>query len=210
MELQLGGTKMEYTLSLPPFQMKDFLDMNEEEAKQFFDWYVSEIPNRMHMLYEVANHQVSLDYTRGSLMPLFQWYLDQIELHELSESDIALILDSIRDVSETIFDEEKELLLENPYEVSADNIDLAMDIAIYYAQTIIHHFPEVRWTYFTSPRNHSDLNEPVLYYKFGEIEYLRNPRQLLLVLLEDIKDQSIEETTLMEIFDIDSKVIENI
>lgn len=61
----------EYPWEAPPFEMKAFDDMSKKEAKQFFDWYVSQIPERIKVLEEVTEGYVTLDFTKESLIDLF-------------------------------------------------------------------------------------------------------------------------------------------
>ena len=75
-----------------------------------------------------------------------------------------------------------------------------MDIAIYYGETIIKHNPQVQWTFLTKPKSYIHLNEPILHYEDEVVLYARNPRQLLLVIIQHIKKNKVDEQDLYEQF----------
>lgn len=198
---------MDYPWMAPPFEMKPFKEMKKKDAQQHFDWYMQQIPLRIEVLHELTNGKVKLDYSKESLIDLFEWYLSVIKIHELTDEEIEKELDDLRKYPDFVYEDEKERLLKNPMELAKTDYALAMDIAIYYAQTIIKHHPHVKWTFFTKPKSHAYLNEPILSYETEEIIYERNPRSLLAVLIEYIKDNEINKEDLYDTFLIDEATI---
>lgn len=195
---------MTYPWMAPPFEMKPFEEMNKKEAKQHFEWYISQIPERIEVLKELTEHKISLDYSKESLIPLFAWYLSQITIYKLSDKEIEAELEDLRQYPDFVFEDEKERLLANPVELKREDYALAMDIAIYYGETIIKNYPQVKWTFFTKPKSYAYLNEPILSYEDDKIFYERNPRRLLKVNIEYIKENDIENTALYDDFLRDS------
>lgn len=195
---------MNYPWVAPPFEMKSFEEMNKKEAKQFFDWYISQIPSRIEVLKELTEHKIPLDYSKESLVPLFSWYLSKITIYELSNEEIEAELEDLRQYPDFVYEDEKERLLANPVELKKEDYALAMDIAIYYAETIIKNYPQVKWTFFTKPKSYAYLNEPILTSEDDKIFYERNPRRLLKVNIEYIKENDIENTALYDDFLRDS------
>ncbi|OLP66320.1 hypothetical protein BACPU_06220 [Bacillus pumilus] len=45
-----------YPWEAPHFGMKSFDEMSKKEAKQFFNWYVKQIPERIKVLEEVRRN----------------------------------------------------------------------------------------------------------------------------------------------------------
>lgn len=195
---------MTYPWMAPPFEMKPFEEMNKKEAKQHFDWYISQIPERIEVLKELTEHKISLDYSKESLIPLFDWYLSQVTIYKLSDKEIEAELEDLRQYPDFVYEDEKESLLANPVELKKEDYALAMDIAIYYAETIIKNYPQVKWTFFTKPKSFVYLNEPILSNEDNEIFYERNPRRLLQVIIGYIKKNDIENSTLYESFLMDA------
>lgn len=191
---------MEYPWMAPSFEMKPFEEMNKKEAKQHFDWYISQIPERIEVLKELTEHKISLDYSKESLIPLFAWYLSQITIYKLSDKEIEAELEDLRQYPDFVYEDEKERLLANPVELKKVDYALAMDIAIYYAETIIKNYPQVKWTFFTKPKSFVYLNEPILSNEDNEIFYERNPRKLLHVIIQKIKENQVSEQHLYNRF----------
>lgn len=198
---------MNYPWVAPPFEMKSFEEMNKKEAKQFFDWYISQIPSRIEVLKEITENKIPLDYSKESLISLFTWYLSQITIYKLSDKEIEAELEDLRQYPDFVFEDEKERLLANPVELKKEDYALAMDIAIYYGETIIKNYPQVKWTFFTKPKSYAYLNEPILSCEDNEIFYERNPRRLLKVIIGYIKKNDIENSTLYESFLMDASNI---
>ncbi|NPC93208.1 hypothetical protein HOO54_13440 [Bacillus sp. WMMC1349] len=198
---------MNYPLTTPPFEMKEFGNMTKKDAKQFFDWYIGEIPSRIKVLQELTDHKIKLDYSKQSLIDLFTWYLSQVTIYELSEEEIQVELDDLRQYPGFVYEDEKERLLENPVDLIKEDYALAMDIAVYYGEAIIKHYPQVQWTFFTKPKSHADLNEPILYFEDEDIYYERNPRSLMHILSLKVKRNEAKHTTLYEVFLMDSENI---
>ncbi|MGL6031819.1 MAG: hypothetical protein ACRC0Q_06550 [Kurthia gibsonii] len=197
---------MDYPSMTPPFNIKPFEEMNKKEAKQYFEWYVSQIPERMVFLKQVSNGQILLDYSKESLIPLFTWFLTTVTIDQLSEEEIEAKLEDLLQYPDFAFEDAKERLLANPVELKKEDYALAMDIAIYYGETLIKNYPQVHWTYLTKPKSHIYLNEPILDVT-DDIGFLkRNPNNLLMVLIEYIKENDIQNTILYEMFlmDVDS------
>ncbi|VEI08747.1 hypothetical protein [Kurthia zopfii] len=197
---------MDYPLMTPPFNMKPFIDLNKKEAKQYFEWYVSQIPERIAILKQVSNGQILLDYSEKSLIPLFTWFLSTVTVYQLSEEEIEAKLEDLRQYPDFAFEDAKEQLLANPVELKKEDYALAMDIAIYYAETLIKNYPQVHWTYLTKSKSHIHLNEPILDVTDDTGFLKRDPNNLLMVLIEYIKENDIKNTTLYEMFlmDVDS------
>ncbi len=198
---------LNYPLIAPPFDMKDFDEMNKGEAKQFFDWYISEIPSRLNVLEQLTQGKIELDFSPASLIHLFDWYLSVINLYKLSEEELEEIFQSWDDLPWFLYESEKESLLEHPYEIDQEDYALALDISIYFAETIRAHFPEVQWAYKTKPKSDAELNQPILLFETETIYYERNPRRLLLVIIEYIKKHDVTSKSLFDMFHQDGQLI---
>ena len=67
---------IEYEVMISPFSdFKDFDKMKKKEAEEYFNWYVSELENRMRILKayiqkDLNEETINLDYTPESLIPL--------------------------------------------------------------------------------------------------------------------------------------------
>lgn len=197
---------MIYTWMVPPFEMTPFSEMNKKEAQRYFDWYTGEIPERMKILDELTEDWVTLDYTKESLIDLFSWYLKVITIGEMSEEEIGARLEEYSQYPQHIYHDMKEELLKYPVELEKIDYAIAMDIGIYYGETIRRNYPQVKWTYFTKPKSYVFLNKPVLYFKDEDddmISYEREPIDMMFVLNERIKSGEITDHSLYELYQYD-------
>lgn len=197
---------MEYVLMEPPIIMESFETLSKKEAKILFDWFVNQIPLRIEVLKNVTNGEVDFNFTPESLIDIYSWFLSQVEIYELSEEEIGRELKELRQYPNFIYEDEKKSLLANPVEIAKVDYAIAMDIGIYYGETIRINYPQVKWTYFTKPKSHSFLNKPVLYFNDADddmISYEREPIDLMFVLNQRIKRGEITDHSLYELYQYD-------
>lgn len=72
-------------LSLVPPPNKPFADMSEEEAQDYFDWFISHIDERADYLRSTVSNRLgipieNLDYSLGSMKPIWKWFLQVAEV----------------------------------------------------------------------------------------------------------------------------------
>ena len=87
----------------PPLK-KQFHLLNKKEAQRYFDWFINIIPERIAMLRRACIEDGVgdiLDYTPESLVPLWRWYLDDVQIEELSREKYESRLASVPDYYET-------------------------------------------------------------------------------------------------------------
>lgn len=148
----------EYPLMEPPFEVPHYKDMTIQEAKQLFDWYIAEIPNRIELLLRACRAtggQLSekLDFTSDSLILIWDWYKNKIKTIPRSTEEINAM--------------KQRLPLFTHGDIKTWDLDrgtqvLAMDISIYFAEIFVRQFPNIKWGYLIKPKSHVDLNQPIL------------------------------------------------
>ncbi len=161
---------MLYEMMIPPFEVMDFMEMNQKQVKEYFDWYTGQINHRISLLYNTikADSGITLDYSINSLIPLWNWYEDKISYRKLEDIEFEKILNKYPNWM-------KEYV--NNMNLSWETLTYCMDIALYFAEVIIKHNNTIYWGYFTKPRNRADVNQPVLLgFKYDKN---LNPRLIL-------------------------------
>lgn len=197
---------MDYPLMEPPFEVGSHESLSKKKAQILFDWFINEIPQRISVLEEFTNGEVDFNYTPESLIDVYSWYLSQIEIYELSEEEIGIKLERLSHYPDFIYQDEKERLLANPVEIGKVDYAIAMDIGIYYGETVRKNYPQVKWTYFTKPKSHPFLNKPLLYFNDADddmISYEREPIDMMFVLNQRIKRGEITDHSLYELYQYD-------
>lgn len=188
---------MDYYLMDPPFGSKPFREMSKKEAKIHFDWYVSEIPNRIQMLkdafeFDGGNPRL-LDLTPKSLILLWQWFIPQVSTVSKTQEELEA---EMRKVPDWL----KEEVARNTQKLSIGTLAIAMDIAIYFAEVFVNHYENVNWGLLLKPKNHAEYHQPVL-FGFGKKEEM-NPRGVIYTLTLRAVRGETESDSLYEMYRI--------
>ncbi len=146
-----------YKMMIPPFRISDFSKLTPGEAKEHFEWFIGEVPKRIEYLKELLSNdgiEDILDYTPESLIPLWDWYEGKIKIEKISKEKYE------KELSET-----PEWV--HPYikdeDLSIDTLKYCMDVSIYFAEVMIrNNSSEIKWGYFTRPKNRVGVNQPTL------------------------------------------------
>lgn len=148
---------MRYQTIVLPFAFHNFDELNKKQAEKFFQWYTGQINNRIDILKKYIDCEVDgilLDFSPQSLIPLWEWYEQQIVIELKSDEELKYESGISPDWMQSQISERK---------ISEKTLDIGMDIAIYFAEIIRKTAPEkIDWGYFTSPKNQMYVNQPVL------------------------------------------------
>ena len=187
---------MVYQMQVPPFEIETFEKLSAKQAKDIFHWYIGEIPFRLKQLQEYldteTNNSIMLTKEIDTLSPLWKWFCNTIQTREKTAAEIQEELLNTPEWLHPVVRSKKE---KPTYETLA----VAMDIAIYFAEVIIHHNPCIQWGYFTRPKSRVSVNEPTL-VGFSDGMDL-NPRLIVNnLLLKHIRTQETKD--LKAVYDI--------
>ncbi len=155
-----------YKKNIPPFRVKPFCEMRKKEAREYFAWYISEIPVRLRMLEEKLIEEGivdSLDYSEESLDVIWNWYKTKISFRKMTKEELS-----------------RKALLVSDKVVSDKTLMYAMDIAMYLGEVFIHNNAGITWGFFGGGKTVDGVNEPVL-LGFSQVKHM-NPRQIIEVM----------------------------
>jgi hypothetical protein len=145
---------MDYPSIGKPFE---FNDLTKKQAKEYFEWYIGKIDERMNLLENyiktTADSKVVFDYSVESLITVWEWYENNISFEKRPEEEYKKEVESRPYWMKEFISEE---------ETSEETTRFAMDVAIYFAQVFIKYNPSVHWGYFTKPKSRFSVNRPVL------------------------------------------------
>ena len=97
---------MAYSLMVAPFDFANhdriaarqffdnyaFFELTAKQAKEYFNWYMEQIPCRLTKLWEYMKQDRPeagpFDYSPESLIPLWEWYETKIEQVPMSQKEI--------------------------------------------------------------------------------------------------------------------------
>lgn len=165
---------MQYNGMTPPFDLIPFEDMKKKQAEQYFVWYIDTIEQRIQNLEKYINltetHMV-LDKTPNSLIELWDWFSNHIEVCTKDEQELMLEL-AMRPnwIKAHIMSDRRKL--------SLNTIMIAVDISAYFGEVFIKNNPNIYWGYLSKPKKLHGVNRPRLLgiagdmsvYVYGRVE----------------------------------------
>lgn len=149
---------VEYSLMTPPFKMKNFEEMSDKETREHYDWYISEIPIRLELLESAINSfksfdRVKLDFSRESLLIVWDWYLENVQIVQKSEGTYQDELLNANPITRDFIKRE---------EIPKGWLSIAMDISIYFSECFVKNQKQLNWGLVTKPKSLACVNKPVI------------------------------------------------
>ena len=191
---------MSYSLMIAPFDFANhdriaarqffdnyaFFELTPKQAKEYFLWYTSEIPNRIALLWEYIKQErpeaEPFDYSPESLIPLWEWYETKIEQVPMTAKEIE---SRVRIFPKYLESE----IRKNTKKFTDETLSLALDISIYLGEVVVKNHPHLRWNYRTRPKREISVYRPVidgLNYKMT----LDSSRIVFVQMLTSVKEQN--------------------
>ena len=165
---------MQYNGMTPPFELISFEDMKEKQAEQYFVWYIDTIEQRIQNLEKYINltgTRMVLDKTPNSLIELWDWFSNHIEVCTKDEQELML-------ESAMRPDWIKAHIMSDRRKLSLNTIMIAVDISAYFGEVFIKNNPNIYWGYLSKPKKLHGVNRPRLLgfagdmsvYVYGRVE----------------------------------------
>lgn len=189
---------MEYPMMEPPFPVQDFKEMTKKEAQQNFDWFISQIPNRINLLktmveYTKYKSSERLDLSEESLIDIWSWFIPHVKTVQRSSEEMKNLLKGVPDGLHS------SIIENQSYTLSKETKILVVDVAIYFAEVFTHSCPTIKWGFITKPKSFLHVNKPVLLgFKYDELD----PVQIVYNLTSRVSDGNKEIKQLQRLFHI--------
>lgn len=145
---------LSYAILIPPIN-KPFSEFNSTETRQFFEWYIESLDDRIRYLEEFSC--LALDFSHQSLEIIWEWFLQ-----------VATVTSSLRC-------QEKEIKQSKTYfrpgcampetaygKLSLETEYIIRDIAMYVGKMFTLKHKSIFWTYHTDVKKDSFANMPIL------------------------------------------------
>ena len=149
---------MQYNGMTPPFELISFEDMKKKQAEQCFVWYIDTIEQRIQNLEKYINltgTRMVLDKTPNSLIELWDWFSNHIEVCTKDEQELML-------ESTMRPDWIKAHIMSDRRKLSLNTIMIAVDISAYFGEVFIKNNPNIYWGYLSKPKKLHGVNRPRL------------------------------------------------
>jgi hypothetical protein len=189
---------MPYRIIQPPFTLK-FPEMSRKELKDYFQWFMGQIPERIDELANAVRQTPGYeawqpDKTPASLDMLGEWFAGQVETRQRTAEEIQ----EIRSRSVYPIDIPSE-------ELTNRTFSLAVDTGMYLSQVFSRNYPSLRWDQPSGNKKYVDYGQPVL-ADFGPAGPF-NPTHIIVTLAYGLVDKTYSGRRLREIYDIWAKKV---
>jgi hypothetical protein len=187
---------MDYTIIQPPFSQK-FQEMPKKELQAYKEWFHAVMPERLAVLTRAVQSTTGFqkwepDLSPDSLGPLGAWFRDRVETRKRTGEEIGAIESTLK------------LPLEIPSEeLTNQSFSLAMDIGMYFGQTIAKNLHGTHWGQLAKNRRFADYGQPVL-MGFGAVPL--NPVRIAVTLAYAFAAKEQSGDRLRALFDVWSKM----
>ena len=186
---------MTYEIIQPPVTLQ-FQEMTKKELKNYFQWYMYILPERIEELTSAVNQTAGFegwqpDLTPSSLDLLGEWFASNVERRFRTEKEKQ---------------EMKEKLISpieiSDYELTEQTISISMDIGMYVSQVFLKNNPSLKWEQPFGSKNNIDYGQPAI-AKF--IYGFFNPTHIMITLAYGISKKNKTGSRLREIYNHWSK-----
>lgn len=131
--------KLTYEICIPPIN-KPVSSMNSRETKEYFDWFIEKIPERIQYLSEKIADDCKIkinltDFTPESLVVIWRWFLDKAQT-EKTDSNVL------------------RLDMQTEY--------IVRDIGMFMGEFFNVRHAGIHWSYYKTPKADIFVNKPVL------------------------------------------------
>lgn len=192
--------KSEYTLMIAPidfaghkriaarqfFDNYAFFELTARQAKEYFQWYMGEIPHRLTLLWNYIRQDYPeikpFDYSPESLNLIWEWYEAKIQQVAMTTEEIE---SRVRIFPKYLESE----IRKNTKKFTDETLSLALDISIYLGEVIVKNYPHLRWSYRTRPKREISVYRPVI----DGLNYnmtLEPSRSLFVLTIESVKEKN--------------------
>ena len=149
---------------------KPFDKLTKDEAKDYFEWFVSHVDERANYIRQLASEDLCipidiLDYSPESLIVLWRWFLNVAEISKTPSKVLKSIRQELKannEPKEFI----EDMIREHRAELSIFTKYLIRDIGMYVGKTLIMNNESLRWDYHTNTKKDSFANIPQLFGVF--------------------------------------------
>ena len=150
---------VKYDLLVQPLTCKlDFFAMKPKQAKENFEWWVSNIPTRIEYLINRCSKDLGVssekfDFSPESLKLLWKWFLQTMRVEKTPEEEIAEQIEKYGHFGESMISRMR-LTLTTEY--------IICDIAMYLSEVFTRKYKNIKWSYYTKPKRDMFVNQPLL------------------------------------------------
>lgn len=181
-------------------------ETTEKEAKEFFEWFIKIIPERLEILKKALKYdgynQRKMDFSPGSLGYIGDFFAKHVHTRPLTKAEIEEFKKNYWvTIRKQGYDIPLSKIIKIPKETFTDEtLSLCWDVGIYFAKVFEKNIKGLKWDFVRKPKNNVYYHLPVL-VGFGQNEF--SPKDIMEVVAAKIikgKDVSQELKRLYEVW----------
>ena len=145
--------------------IEDFKNAKVEDAFQFAEWYFAQTKDRINVLKDYIsqnNSNLILDYTDESLIKLWNWFEDNLEMVKKDNEEIEYEKEQIPQVFWSYIQNDR---------ISHLMIEIAIDISYYFVDMLLNKHSNLKTDCITKPNWKNNLKKPVISGFFMDITF---------------------------------------
>lgn len=202
-----------YEIAIPRFKFElDFDKMTGKQTKEYFQWFISQIPTRIEYLsFKCAEYlnipQEKLDLSPESLILIWRWFLQVAQIGKTPKRELKRLREELGDFPESfrdyvIEDSSEELTITTEY--------ILRDIGMYMGEIFNREYDHIEWGYYSRPKSDMFVNKPLL-IGFKDtafdppFETVFEPIHMVGVQAANLFDKTHNENDLIKLYKIWSK-----
>ena len=148
---------VQYDLLVPPFN-EDVTTMTGKQAKEYYDWFLQHIPERVDYFTKRCEDDLdlpahSINYDPESLVPIWKWFLSTARLEKMPEEELIKMREGAKIFGDSYITK-KRLTVATHF--------IIRDIGIFLGEMWIHNYPQLYWTYSTQTKDSICANKPII------------------------------------------------
>lgn len=192
---------MEYQVIRPP-QLVNFREMDGKQSREYFNWFISQIPIRVTELKKYVQSTLEYERWEADLTPesldiLGKWFYEHIETRQRNREEIETIFANSPDWFRNIQIPD--------YDLSKITVSISFDVGVYLSQVITTNVQGLRWEIVTKPKKDINFHQPVL-TNGGYLVF--NPVGIVLTYAYGIVQGTKGPNRLRELYEIWAKTLE--
>ena len=148
---------VQYDLLVPPFN-EDVTTMTGKQAKEYYDWFLQHIPERVDYFTKRCEDDLdlpahSINYDPESLVPIWKWFLSTARLEKMPEEELIKMREGAKIFGDSYITK-KRLTVTTHF--------IIRDIGMFLGEMWIHNYPQLYWTYSTQTKDSICANKPII------------------------------------------------
>lgn len=172
-------------IKIPTFANKSFFEFSKEEAKEYFQWFLSIKGERISTLeFYVQQSYITWEanYTKESLKGLYQWLNKSVAYRKLTEIEKKEVENQI-----SVTPQYLNVIPMPDTTFTPETVSICFDAGLYFGETLIFNVPSLKWLQKLNSKNFIDYAQPLIGKKESKVPI--NPRRIAESIAQRILDK---------------------